>query len=55
MAYRQKPPRRQKRTTNPVARAVRSTLYRPRVSKNPNAYRRKGRKPSSTEHEPDLE
>ena len=37
-------PRRVLRPRNEAARALRETVYRPRVSKNPKAYSRKGLK-----------
>ena len=47
-------PRRILRPRNEAARALREALYRPRVSKNPKAYTRKGKKkPETIEDEPE--
>lgn len=42
------------RPRNEAARALREAVYRPRVSKNPDAYTRKGKKkPEITPEEPE--
>jgi hypothetical protein len=47
-------PRRVLRPRNEAARALREAVYRPRVSKNPKAYTRKGKKkPETPEEEPE--
>jgi hypothetical protein len=46
-------PRRVLRPRNEAARALREAVYRPRISKNPKAYTRKGRQKAETLGEPE--
>jgi hypothetical protein len=47
-------PRRVLRPRNEAARALREAIYRPRISKNPKVYTRKGRE-KPVDPEPDTE